>query len=91
MLAMTLTMPLASLIVDRLGRKRTYMLGICIYGVFSVIGAVFHASIEIFALLVRFMHGADRWSDDPVISCGRCLMSTARRLEDALRERGVSC
>lgn len=57
MLAMTLTMPLASLIVDRLGRKRTYMLGICIYGVFSVIGAVFHASIEML-LLVRFMHGA---------------------------------
>lgn len=57
MLAMTLTMPLASLIVDRLGRKRTYMLGICIYGVFSVIGALLHSYIEVL-LLVRFMHGA---------------------------------
>ena len=56
MLAMTLTMPLASLIVDRLGRKRTYMMGICIYGVFSVIGALFHSYIEAL-LLVRFMHG----------------------------------
>ncbi|QKS58605.1 MFS transporter [Paenibacillus barcinonensis] len=56
MLAMTLTMPLASLIVDRLGRKRTYMLGIAIYGGFSVLGALFHASIEVL-LVVRFMHG----------------------------------
>lgn len=57
MLAMTLTMPLASLIVDRLGRKRTYMLGIAIYGGFSVLGALFHTSIEVL-LVVRFMHGA---------------------------------
>lgn len=56
MLAMTLTMPLASLIVDRLGRKQTYMLGISIYGLFSVAGALFYHSIEVL-LLVRFMHG----------------------------------
>lgn len=44
------------LIVDRLGRKQTYMLGITIYGVFSVAGALFYHSIEVL-LLVRFMHG----------------------------------
>ncbi|MDR6725660.1 EmrB/QacA subfamily drug resistance transporter [Paenibacillus amylolyticus] len=56
MLAMTLTMPMASLIVDRLGRKQTYMLGICLYGIFSIIGALFHAYFEVL-LIVRFVHG----------------------------------
>lgn len=57
MLAMTLTMPVASLIVDRLGRKKTYMLGIALYGLFSLVGALFHAHVAVL-LLVRFMHGA---------------------------------
>lgn len=55
-LAMTITMPLTSLVVDRLGRKRTYILGIGIYGMFSIVGGLFSQYIEII-LLVRMMHG----------------------------------
>ncbi len=57
MLAMTLTMPIATLIVDRLGRKRTYMLGIVLYGVSSILGALWYEQVAIL-LLVRFIHGA---------------------------------
>ncbi len=57
MLAMTLTMPVASLIVDRLGRKRTYMLGIVLYGVSSIAGALLYEHVAVL-LLVRFIHGA---------------------------------
>ncbi|WP_322922220.1 MFS transporter [Paenibacillus campi] len=57
MLAMTLTMPLASLVVDRLGRKRTYMLGIVLYGVSSVLGALLYEHVSVL-LVVRFIHGA---------------------------------
>ncbi|WP_411346594.1 MFS transporter [Paenibacillus sp. WLX1005] len=56
MLAMTLTMPVASLIVDRLGRKRTYMLGIVLYGSFSIVGALFYPYVAVM-LIVRFVHG----------------------------------
>ncbi|XEC94534.1 MFS transporter [Paenibacillus tarimensis] len=55
-LAMTITMPLTSLIVDRLGRKRTYILGVGMYGLFSALGGLFYQYVEI-VLLVRFMHG----------------------------------
>jgi MFS transporter, DHA2 family, multidrug resistance protein len=56
MLAMTVTMPLTSLIVDRFGRKRTYLIGIGLYGLFSIVGALFSQSIAA-VLLVRLMHG----------------------------------
>ncbi|WP_028596446.1 MFS transporter [Paenibacillus assamensis] len=56
MLAMTITMPLTSLIVDRLGRKRTYLLGIGLYGTFSIIGGLFYSFVEI-VMVVRFVHG----------------------------------
>lgn len=55
-LAMTITMPLTSLVVDRLGRKRTYILGIGLYGVFSILGGLFHQYVQVI-LLVRVMHG----------------------------------
>ncbi|QMV42377.1 MFS transporter [Cohnella cholangitidis] len=55
-LAMTITMPLTSLVVDRLGRKQTYILGVGLYGLFSVLGGLFWQHIEI-VLLVRVMHG----------------------------------
>lgn len=56
MLAMTMTMPLTSLIVDRLGRKNTYLLGLAAYGLSSLAGGIFHKSIEI-VFIVRFLHG----------------------------------
>ncbi|MCR8842091.1 MFS transporter [Paenibacillus sp. SC116] len=56
MLAMTITMPLTSLFVDRLGRKHTYMLGIGLYGSFSIIGGLYYSYVEI-VMLVRFVHG----------------------------------
>lgn len=56
MLAMTITMPLTSLVVDRLGRKNTYILGIAIYGLFSILGGLFSQYVQI-VLLVRLMHG----------------------------------
>lgn len=56
LLAMTVTMPLAAVIVDRFGRKKTYMLGIGLYGLFSIIGALWYQYVQII-LLVRFMHG----------------------------------
>ncbi|QGQ99115.1 MFS transporter [Paenibacillus psychroresistens] len=55
-LAMTITMPLTSLVVDRLGRKKTYIAGIGLYGLFSILGGLFSQYIEI-VLLVRVMHG----------------------------------
>lgn len=55
-LAMMITMPLASLVVDRLGRKRTYILGIGLYGLFSILGGLFHPYVQVL-LLVRVMHG----------------------------------
>ncbi|MFD0672085.1 MFS transporter [Cohnella sp. GCM10027633] len=55
-LAMTLTMPLAALVVDRLGRKRTYLLGLGLYGAFSAIGGLFAAHVSVI-LLMRVMHG----------------------------------
>ncbi|WP_246070560.1 MFS transporter [Paenibacillus kobensis] len=55
-LAMTVTMPLTSIVVDRLGRKRTYMIGLALYGLFSVVGGIGWQSIEVI-LLVRLMHG----------------------------------
>ncbi|WP_239617995.1 MFS transporter [Cohnella mopanensis] len=55
-LAMTITMPLTSLVVDRLGRKRTYIIGIVIYGLFSIVGGLFCHYVQI-VLLVRVMHG----------------------------------
>ncbi|WP_236611106.1 MFS transporter [Halalkalibacterium ligniniphilum] len=56
LLAMTITMPLASLIVDRLGRKKTYILGTSIYCLFSIIGGLFFQYVHV-VMLVRFMHG----------------------------------
>ncbi|GLB60902.1 MFS transporter [Cytobacillus sp. NCCP-133] len=56
LLAMTITMPLTACIVDRLGRKKTYILGIGLYGVFSIIGGIFSQYVQTI-LIVRFMHG----------------------------------
>jgi|GEM_PF-841435 Arabinose efflux permease len=56
MLAMTITMPLTSIVVDRLGRKRTYMAGLGLYGLFSMVGGLFYQHVEVI-LLVRVMHG----------------------------------
>ncbi len=56
LLAMTITMPLTASIVDRLGKKKTYILGISLYGLFSMIGGLFYQYVQII-LLVRFMHG----------------------------------
>ena len=56
LLAMTITMPLTACIVDRLGKKRTYILGISLYCLFSVMGGLFYQYVQII-LLVRFMHG----------------------------------
>ncbi|SDT35289.1 drug resistance transporter, EmrB/QacA subfamily [Paenibacillaceae bacterium GAS479] len=55
-LAMTITMPLTSLFVDRFGRKRTYLFGLALYGLTSGIGALFSHSFEV-AMLVRLLHG----------------------------------
>ncbi|GMK37483.1 MFS transporter [Paenibacillus sp. CCS19] len=55
-LAMTLTMPLTALVVDRFGRKRTYMLGLFMYGIFSALGGLFSTYITV-VLFVRVMHG----------------------------------
>lgn len=55
-LAMTVTMPITSLVVDRLGRKKAYLLGIGIYALFSIVGGLGYQSIQV-VLLVRFMHG----------------------------------
>jgi len=55
-LAMTVTMPLTSIVVDRLGRKRTYIFGLTLYGVFSIVGGIGCQYVEI-VLLVRLMHG----------------------------------
>ncbi len=54
--AMTMTMPLTSLIVDRLGRKQTYLLGIGLFGLFSILGGLCYQYVQV-VLLVRFMHG----------------------------------
>ncbi|WP_260472036.1 MFS transporter [Bacillus canaveralius] len=56
LLAMTITMPLTACIVDRLGRKKTYILGIGLYFVFSIMGGLFYQYVQMI-LLVRFMHG----------------------------------
>lgn len=56
MLAMTITMPLTSIVVDRMGRKRTYILGLGLYGMFSIVGGLLYQSVEVI-LLVRVMHG----------------------------------
>ncbi|MDM5188087.1 MFS transporter [Bacillus sp. DX4.1] len=56
LLAMTITMPLTACIVDRLGRKTTYILGISLYCLFSIMGGLFYQYVQII-LLVRFMHG----------------------------------
>lgn len=57
MLAMTMTMPLTTLIVDRIGRKRAYIMGLAVYCIFSIMGGLFYKHIEA-VLLVRLMHGA---------------------------------
>jgi DHA2 family multidrug resistance protein-like MFS transporter len=56
LLAMTVTMPLTACIVDRLGRKTTYILGIGLYCLFSIVGGLFYQYVQII-MLVRFMHG----------------------------------
>lgn len=56
LLAMTITMPLTACIVDRLGRKSTYIWGIGLYCIFSILGGVFYQYVQVI-LLVRFMHG----------------------------------
>lgn len=56
LLAMTITMPLTACIVDRLGRKTTYILGIGLYCLFSIMGGLFYQYVQII-LIVRFMHG----------------------------------
>lgn len=89
MLAMTLTMPLASLIVDRLGRKQTYMLGITIYGLFSVAGALFYHSIEVL-LLVRFMHGVAAGLMIP-LSLVLLFDVYGPEVRGELQERGACC
>lgn len=56
LLAMTVTMPLTACIVDRLGRKTTYIWGISLYCLFSILGGLFYQYVQVI-LLVRFMHG----------------------------------
>ncbi|MGE8080821.1 MFS transporter [Peribacillus loiseleuriae] len=56
LLAMTITMPLTACIVDQLGKKTTYILGISLYGLFSIAGYLFYQYVQII-LLVRFIHG----------------------------------
>lgn len=50
LLAMTITMPLTSCIVDRLGRKKTYILGISLYCLFSILGGLFSRLSCLFVL-----------------------------------------
>lgn len=56
LLSMTVTMPLTPLIVDRLDRKRTYITGVAIYGLSSIIGGLFDQYIQV-VLIVRCVHG----------------------------------
>lgn len=56
LLAMTVTMPLTGSIVDLLGKKTTYLIGIGLYGLFSIVGGVLSHSVHV-VMFVRFMHG----------------------------------
>jgi EmrB/QacA subfamily drug resistance transporter len=55
-LAMTITMPLTALVVDRFGKKRTYIAGLGLYGLFSLFGGLFCQYLPV-VLAVRVMHG----------------------------------
>lgn len=56
LLAMTITMPLTAFIVDRVGKKTTYILGVGLYFLFSLVGGLFYQYFQVI-LIVRFMHG----------------------------------
>src|SRR5690625_71906 len=56
LLAMTVTMPLTGSIVDLLGKKTTYLIGIGLYGLFSIVDGVLSHSVHV-VMFVRFMHG----------------------------------
>lgn len=56
LLAMLITMPLTASIVDRLGRKKTYIIGVSLYCLFSIVGGLLYQYVQVL-LLVRFMHG----------------------------------
>lgn len=56
LISMTITMPITPFLVDRFGKKITYIFGVSLYCLFSLAGGLFYQYFQVL-MIVRFFHG----------------------------------